>query len=35
MAEKVIRLSGTARQVFKFLALLAQYKGEKTLKDLR
>jgi len=33
--EKVIALSGKARQVFRFLALLAQFKGEKTLKDLR
>lgn len=33
--EKVIALSGKAKQVFRFLALLAQYKGEKTLKDLR
>jgi hypothetical protein len=33
--EKVISLSGKANQVFKFLALLAQFKGEKTLKDIR
>ena len=33
--EKVISLSGKASQVFKFLAFLAQFKGEKTLKDIR
>jgi hypothetical protein len=33
--QTVIALSGKAKQVFKFLALMAQYKGEKTLKDLR
>ncbi len=33
--EKVIALSGKASQVFRFLSLLAQFKGEKTLKDLR
>lgn len=33
--EKVIALSGKASQVFRFLQLLAQFKGEKTLKDLR
>jgi hypothetical protein len=33
--QTVIALSGKAKQVFKFLALMAQFKGEKTLKDLR
>lgn len=33
--QKVISLSGKARQVFRFISLLAQFKGEKTLKDLR
>ena len=33
--QTVIALSGKARQVFRFLALLAQFKGEKTLKELR
>jgi len=32
--RKVIVLSGKARQVFKYLALLAQVKGNATLKDL-
>ena len=31
----VIVLSGKAKQVFNYLALLAQYKGKKTLKELR
>jgi len=30
----VIVLSGKARQVFQYLALLAKYKGNATLKDL-
>lgn len=32
--DKVIASSGKAKQVFKFLQLLAQRKGEKTLKDI-
>lgn len=32
---KVITLTGKAHQVFRFLQLLAQYKGAVTLKDLR
>ena len=33
--QTVISLSGKAKQVFRFLSLLAQFKGDKTLKDLR
>ena len=33
--QKVIALTGKARQVFRFINLLAQFKGEKTLKELR
>ncbi len=33
--EKIIAVSGKAKQVFKFIALVAQFKGEKKLKDLR
>lgn len=33
--DKVIAVSGKAKNVFKFLALIAQFKGEKQLKDLR
>ena len=33
--EKIIAVSGKAKQVFKFIALVAQVKGEKKLKDLR
>ena len=32
--KTVILLSGKAKQVFKYLALVAQYKGKVTLKDL-
>lgn len=33
--KTVIVLSGKAKQVFRYLSLLAQYKGNKTLKELR
>ena len=33
--QTVIRLSGKARQVFRFLELLARFKGEKTLGELK
>jgi hypothetical protein len=33
--DKVIAVSGKAKNVFKFIALMAQFKGEKKLKDLR
>ena len=32
--RKIIVLSGKARQVFQYMALLAKYKGKTTLKDL-
>jgi len=32
--KTIIVLSGKARQVFRYMALLAQYQGKKTLKDL-
>ncbi len=35
MTTTVINLSGKARQIFRFLSLLTQFKGEKTLGDLR
>lgn len=33
--EKVIQLSGKASQVFRFLALLAQFKGHAKLSELK
>ena len=34
MSQTVISLSGKAKQVFRFLELLAKFSGSKTLKDL-
>ena len=31
----VITLSGKAKSVFKYLALLAEHKGDTTLKDIK
>lgn len=33
--KQVILLTGKSKSVFKFLSLLAQYKGSKTLKDIQ
>jgi len=35
LMRNVIVLSGKARQVFRYLALLAQFKGSTTLKELQ
>lgn len=35
LMRNVIVLSGKARQVFRYLALLAQLKGSTTLKELQ
>ena len=31
----VIQLAGKARNIFRFLSLLAKFKGDKTLKELQ
>ena len=33
--DKVMAVSGKAKNVFKFISLVAQYKGEKQLKDIK
>lgn len=33
--KTVLTFSGKARQVFRYLALLARYNGQLTIKDLR
>jgi pSer/pThr/pTyr-binding forkhead associated (FHA) protein len=33
--QTVLTLSGKARQVFRYLALLARYNGQVTIKDLK
>ena len=33
--QTVLTLSGKARQVFRYLALLAKYNGQLTIKDLK
>ncbi len=33
--KTIIVLSGKAKQVFRYLSLVAKYKGNKTLKELR
>ncbi len=33
--KTVLTLSGKARQVFRYLALLARYNGQLTIKDMK